>query len=155
MISITIGSLICLWQLYELNSTNHFTFWIIGFVPLPVIALGLILVVAGLWDIVGLRFLPIAAKIELLSLSIFAVMAIVPFAILGLVFANSTLPVRIGITCGVVAAISLMGWIATGTKDWTEHEHQKLSFAGCGIIIAVLLGLIGAIIAGVVMLFLS
>jgi hypothetical protein len=163
VVNLILGGLICLWQFYELNSTNHFTFWIIGFIPLPVIVLGVILVVVGLWGIlgIGLSFRKHGqinwAGIEIASIAVFAVIVLVPLALLGLFFANSILPIRVGATCGFVASIGFMGYVVFGggrhkdRMDWSE----KMSTAGCSTIIAVLLGFIGALIGWVVTLFLS
>ena len=46
--ALVIGGLICAWQIYEVNHTKHLTLWVIGCVPLPVIALGILLVLVGL-----------------------------------------------------------------------------------------------------------
>jgi len=48
LVAIVIGGLICAWQMYEVNHTNHFTLWVIGFIPLPVIVLGILFVLGGL-----------------------------------------------------------------------------------------------------------
>ena len=49
VVTIVIGLLICAWQIYEVHSGEHFTFWMVGgFIPLPVILLGILAVLGGL-----------------------------------------------------------------------------------------------------------
>lgn len=46
---ILMGVLICGWQLYELEHTDHLTLWMIGgFLPVPVIVFGGLAILAGL-----------------------------------------------------------------------------------------------------------
>jgi hypothetical protein len=47
--ALVVGALICAWQLYEVKGGEHFTFWIVGgFIPLPVILLGILFLLGGL-----------------------------------------------------------------------------------------------------------
>jgi hypothetical protein len=49
VVAVVIGSLVCAWQIYEVNSSEHFTFWMVGgFIPLPVMLLGILVVLGGL-----------------------------------------------------------------------------------------------------------
>lgn len=52
LVAVVAGGLICAWQIYEVNNTNHFTLWVIGCIPLPVIVLGILLVLGGLLALV-------------------------------------------------------------------------------------------------------
>jgi hypothetical protein len=45
---VVVGAGICAWQVYETRAGTSLTFWIIGFIPLPVIVLGILLVLGGL-----------------------------------------------------------------------------------------------------------
>jgi hypothetical protein len=44
---IVMGALICAWQVYEVKHKKHFTFWIVGCVPLPIVLLGIVLLLGG------------------------------------------------------------------------------------------------------------
>jgi hypothetical protein len=45
--SLILGVAFCAWQLYEVQIVDHFTVWMIGFIPIPVIVLGFILILTG------------------------------------------------------------------------------------------------------------
>jgi hypothetical protein len=49
---IIVGGLICAWQIYEVSHTKHFTFWVVGCIPLPLILLGIVFLVGGLVGLV-------------------------------------------------------------------------------------------------------
>jgi len=56
IVGILVGGLICAWQIYEVNTGSSFTFWVIGFIPLPVIVLGGLFVLGGLVALVSSFF---------------------------------------------------------------------------------------------------
>lgn len=43
-----LGGLICAWQIYEVHHTDHLTIWVVWFLPIPVIVLGILLGLGGL-----------------------------------------------------------------------------------------------------------
>jgi len=53
--AVIVGGVICAWQAYEVQGGEHFTLWMIGCIPLPVIALGILFILGGLIALIGGR----------------------------------------------------------------------------------------------------